>query len=127
MDWIITDVRQTNLLEINSNTPTLDHIKFRKVTGIDGTGSYTFDTHYIEWSYGSAEQVLNRFETNGSTSVWTFNNIMQSPFYTAEGQSLVQDDILSSKKLHVVIAAQQQLKHAEDINFTLIGEVKIRN
>ena len=132
MDWMIKDVRQTNLIEINSNSPSTDHIKFKKVTGIDnGTGNYTLSADYIDYSYDSVSGELTRSEIDGTTGdilrSLVFDNITQSPFYTDTGVPLVAGGILTSKKLIVVIAGQSQARHSVTLTHTLTQEVKIRN
>ncbi len=131
MDWIVKDVRQTNLIQINSNTPTQDHIKFKQVTGIDNTtGSYTLSSNYIEYNYDSAIHTLtrNEIDSDGTTVLrtWSFDNIMQSPFYSDVGFPLTNGAILTSKRLIVIIEGQNQAKGAV-LDFSLTEGVKIRN
>jgi prepilin-type N-terminal cleavage/methylation domain-containing protein len=132
MDWIVKDARQTNLIQINANDhdPTGNHTKFKTVTGIDSGGNYTFSTNYIEYNYTSASEELVRHEVNETGSIlqsWVFNNITQSPFYTATGVPLAPGGILSSKKLIVVISGESQVRGSLVLNQTLTAEVKIRN
>lgn len=139
MDLIVKDVRQTNLLEINSNGPSVDHIKFRKVTGIDNaTGSYTVEANYIEYSYDSDEKQIIRQEVDQSGAVlesWTYGNdsqispfyITESPFYVAEGDGLDANDILTHKKLYIKITGQTKVWNASLPDFSLAQEVKVRN
>jgi len=135
MDWIVKDVRQASLIQINTNFPSGDHIKFKKVTGIDDlTGSYTFSPDYTEYSYDSVSGNLTRSEVDNSGSVLrslVFDNITQSPFYTADGVSLTQSpnpgNILEAKKLIIVIAAQSQVRNSRILNFSITEEAKIRN
>jgi hypothetical protein len=135
IDWIIKDVRQTNLIEINSNNPSISHIKFRQVTGIDNTsGNYTVASNYIEYNYTNATFNLTRNEisaTNTTLRSWAFSNITQAPFYTAPGVPLVSTpgaagNILIAKKLLLVIAGQRQARGTA-LNLTLTEEVKVRN
>lgn len=132
MDWILRDVRQTNLVEINTNAPTADHIKFKKVTGIDNnTGNYTLSADFIEYTYNSASSELTRNEIDGATgsilkSV-VFSNMTQSPFYSAPAVPLAPGDILTSKRLVIVIAGRNQVRNSLVLNLTLTEEVKIRN
>jgi type II secretory pathway pseudopilin PulG len=113
MDWITKDVRSTNIIEINTNSPSAGYLKFKKVTGIDNiTGNYTLSPDYTEYSYNSTSGELTRSEINGTTGeilrTVPFNNITQSPFYTTQGVPLVPGGILT-------------------LNLTLTEEVKIRN
>lgn len=132
MDWIIKDVRQTNLIQINTNNPLGNHIKFKQVTGIDGAGNYALSANYIEYTYNSASQQLTRNEVDdfgvpvpGSSRV--FSNITQSPFYSEAGVALAPGAILVSKKLIVVISGENQVNINLTLNFSLTEEVKIRN
>lgn len=131
MDWVVKDVRQTNLIQINTHNPSVNHIKFKKVTGIDNaTGQYTLSSNYIEYNYDSASGELTRKQVDETGSVlgsWTFNNITQAPFYVAPEDPLDPGDILTSKKLVIVIAAQTQVRNSLTLNRTLTEEVKIRN
>jgi len=103
MDWIVRDARQTNLIQINTNAPSLNHIKFKQVTGIDHTtGAYTLSANYIEYSYDSASTTLTRNVINGSGSVvqtQSFDNLTQASFYVdnALQNPLDPGDILPAK------------------------------
>lgn len=132
MDWIVKDIRQTYPSQIDSNDPTVSHIKFKKVTGIvDATGEdYTVTSDYTEYNYTSALNQLTRNEVDDSgkiTRSWNFTNITQASFYTAPGQSLAPGGILTSRKLIVVITGQSQVRNSLILNQTLTEEVKIRN
>lgn len=131
MDRLIKDVRDTNLSEINSNNPSVNHIKFRKVTGIDNnSGSYTLSSNYIEYNYDnvSGELTRNIVDVNGTILRSSlFRNIIQSPFYSAPGVPLVDNAILTSKSLVIVITSQKQAKNSLFLNFSLTEEIRIRN
>lgn len=135
MEWVTKDVRETNLVQIDTNNPTVDHIKFRKVTGIDDTGSYTFADHYIEYNYDNTPAQLTRNKIDVTSGAilqsLVFDNITQSPFYVAVGVPLEQSpsagNILFYKKLLIVIAGQSQVKNSLTLNFSLTEEVKVRN
>lgn len=135
MEWVTKDVRETNLVQIDTNNPSVNHIKFRKVTGMDDTGSYTFADHYIEYNYDSALSQLtrNKIDVTSGTILQSsvFDNITQSPFKVAVGVPLEQSpsagNILFYKKLLIVIAGQSQVKNSLTLNFSLTEEVKIRN
>jgi prepilin-type N-terminal cleavage/methylation domain-containing protein len=131
MDWIVKDVRQTNPIQINTNNPTANHIKFKKVTGIDNdSGNHTLSSNYIEYNYTSVSGSLTRNEVSEDGSMlhsWVFSNITQSPFYTATEVPLATDGILTSKKLIIVITGQSQVRNSLTLNQTLTEEVKIRN
>lgn len=136
MDWIVRDVRQTNLAEIDTNSPSQYYIKFRKVTGIDNlTGSYTLSPECIEYSYNSVSSELSRNEINFSDGVLlqtlVFSNITQSPFYADTGVPLAQapnpGNILSAKKLVIIVAGQSRLRNGLTFDFSLTEEAKVRN
>ena len=131
MDRLIKDVRDTNILEINSNNPSVNHIKFRKVTGIDNnSGSYTLSANYIDYDYNIATGELIRSIIDGTGTVLQssiFDNIVQSPFYSAPATPLVAGAILSSKSLFAVISSEKQTRNSKIINFSLTEEIKIRN
>lgn len=135
MDWVTKDVRETNLVQIDSNNPSVNHIKFRKVTGMDGTGSYTFADHYIEYNYDntSAQLTRNKIDVLTGTILQSsvFDNITQPPFKVAVGVPLEQSpsagNILFYKKLLIFIAGQSQVKNSLTLNFSLTEEVKVRN
>jgi len=149
LNWVTNDVRATNLQQIDRNNPSVNHIKFQKVTGINETdpaAPYTVNsTTYIEYSYSSATSQLTRNELStadnstlyrdGRPLIWVFNNITQSPFYTNVTStpwvplvSTPGDDgsIIKAKKLIIVIAGQRQARNSL-LNLTLTEEVKIRN
>ena len=130
MDWIVKDVRQTSRAQINNNNPTVNHIKFQKVTGIDAVAGYQYSTDYVEYNYDPASLTLTRNELDASGAVinsWVFNNITQSPFYSDVGVPLVYNGVTSSNKLVLVIASQKQVRNNLTINFSLTEEAKIRN
>lgn len=133
LELISRDVRQTDIIEINSNNPSVDHIKFRKVIGIDDTsGQYAVDSKYIEYTYDHDSRLLTRSETAAPVVTSVFKNITQSPFYTAPGVPLVSTpgvagNILIAKKLYIVIAGEREVRNSSALNFTLTQEVKIRN
>jgi len=131
MEMIVKDVRQTNLIQINTNTPSVDYIKFKKVTGIDDdTGSYTLSEDYIEYKYDSDLKTLTRNIVSDSGAVLAslvFDNITEEPFYTETGVPLVAGGILTSKKLIIVLSGQSRVRGALTLNLSLTEEVRIRN
>jgi type II secretory pathway pseudopilin PulG len=131
LDWVAKDVRQTNLIQINTNSPSADYIKFKQVTGIDNTtGNYTLSTNYIEYSYDSASDALTRNEVDDGGVVlnsWPFDNITQSPFYSDAGVPLAAGAILTSKKLVIVISSRDQVRGSLPLTVSLTEEIKIRN
>jgi len=129
MNWIVKDVRQTSLVEINAtaNAPSENHIKFRQVTGVNDTGSYTYNSNYTEYTYNETFGNLTRNEVNETGTVLcslVFSNITQSPFYTAPGVPL---NILNNRKLVIVINGTNQVTNSLTLNFNLTEEVNIRN
>ncbi len=130
MNSVAKDVRQTSLIQINSNNPTPAHIKFKKVIGIDGFGSYDFSDTYIEYTYDPASLSLSRDEVNAGGTVFkrqVFNDITEDPFYSDTGTPLTAGGILNSKKLIVVISGQGHVRGNLDLSFKLTEELKIRN
>lgn len=124
IDMIANDVRQTNLIQINTNAPSVNHIKFQQVTGIDNTtGNYTLSPNYIEYTYDTVLATLTRSTVAGSR---VFTGITQSPFYSEVGIPLAWGGILTSKKLVIIISGRSQVRGAL-IDFSLTGEVKVRN
>lgn len=131
MDSILKDVRQTSIIQINSNDPSPTHIKFKKVTGIDNTtGSYSLSDNYIEYTYDADLLSLVRNEVNAGGTVLksqTFNDITEAPFYSSTGVPLVAGGILSSKKLVLVVAGKNNIRGGLNLSFSLTEEVKVRN
>lgn len=136
INWVINDVRDTNPIEINSNDPGPDHIKFRKVTGIDNsTGNYAVTANYIEYTYNPASFTLTRSEVDPGGVVLKsipFYEITQSPFYNGLGGVLQTGDIIRSwdtggKRLIIVISGRKQLRGSEILDFSLTEEAKVRN
>lgn len=129
--WVAKDARAASLIEINSNSPSAEHIKFRKVIGIDNaSGDYLFSSDYTEYEYDSPAQALTRRQVDASGSVLSssvFNDITQSPFYSAGGIPLVAGDILATKKLIAVIAARRLVRGSLETDFEITEEIKIRN
>lgn len=131
MDWMVKDVRQTSLIQVNNNAPSHGHIKFKTVTGIDNaTGDYTLSTDYIEYTYDSDLKTLTRSLVDDAGTVlqtWVFDNITEPPFHSNVDVELVAGGVLDSGKLVIVIAAEKQAKVSLTLNFSLTEEVKIRN
>lgn len=136
LSWIIKDVRNTKDTEIDSNNPTVNHIKFRKVTGIDNnTGSITYASDYIEYIYDPVSLTLMRNEVDATGVVLkslVFDNITQSPFYNGLEGPLQAGDIIKSwssggKRLIILVAGQKQLRGSTVLNFSLTEEAKVRN
>ena len=136
LNWIIKDVRDTKDTEIDSNNPTVNHIKFRKVTGIDNnTGSCTYATNYIDYNYDPVSLTLTHNEVDPTGVILksiVFYNITQSPFYNGLGGTLQPGDIIKSwssggKRLIIVVAGQKQLRGSTTLSFSLTEEAKVRN
>lgn len=131
LSWVTNDVRQTIVWDIAdlSNSPNPNHIKFRVVSSWDSVNNtLVLSTNYIEYTYDSTTKILTR-SSGGNT--WQFNNIIASPFFTRNSSGTVvalnASDLLSSKKLIILINGQRQVKNNLNINLTLTEEVKIRN
>jgi type II secretory pathway pseudopilin PulG len=131
MDWIVRDVRQTYPIQINSNDPSVNHIKFKKVVGIDNTtGNHTVSARYTEYIYNNTTLQLRRNELNDTGSVLfslVFSNITASHFYSDVGVPLYNDTILGSGKLIVVISGQKQARNNVLLNLNLNETITLRN
>ena len=139
MDWIVKDVRQTTLIEINNKNPfnnrdpSENYIKFRKVTGIDETtgSGHVYAPSYIEYVYDSVSEELTRNELNSSGAIlrsWVFDRITHSPFYTdTDPEVPLAPGGIFGRRLIIVIAARNQVRNILTLNFSLTEEVKIRN
>lgn len=131
MTLIVSDVRQTTLVELNNNTPSVGHIEFRKVTGIDASGGYEYDTDYIEYTYDDVQETLTRtVYVSGApgtpTQETTWDDIDELTFYADSSTPLAADDILASKKIIITVKGKTTVMGSQ-IDFQLVEEVKIRN
>lgn len=137
MDWITRDVRQAVSWDIAeaSNSPSDMHIKFRQVEGWNTTSELLLlSSNYTEYSYDTFNHTVTRRlsdSSNNTIQTWTLNNIMQAPFYTMDGSgsvvSLNGGDLLTSRKLVVLIHGSKPIKGSLNATSVLTEEVKIRN
>lgn len=140
MGLIVRDVRQTKSVEINNNDPRINHIKFKKVTGVDvdivnKIVVPIFDTHSIDYEYIPCDAVvqpctLKRTFRDASDNILQetdWSDITQSPFYVAPGVPLAANNILTNRKLFIVIKGITTVRGRELPPFILSEEVKIRN
>ena len=135
LDWISTDVRQSISWEIANNNCTDSYIRFRQVEGWDTTNStYQLSSDRLEYTYNATPGSITRRlsdASNNTLNTWTFNNITQAPFYTRDAAgnvtALNQGDLLTSRKLVIVIAGSKQVKSSLNLTCDLTAEVKIRN
>lgn len=135
IDWIIKDVRQTVSWDIANNNPSDAYIKFRQAQGWDTTNNVLLlNSDFIEYVYDANAKTITRkgLDAGGNTiQAWTFNNIISPPFYTINSGGAVvalnSTDLLTSRRLVVVISAQKQVKGALNTSCSLTGEIKIRN
>ena len=137
MDWIVKDVRQGvswDMADV-SNSPSDTHIKFRKVEGWNTTSDLLLlSDNYTEYTYDATNHTITRRlsdASNNTLGTWTLNNIMQSPFYTLDGSgnvvSLNGGDLLTSRKVVVVINGSKTIKGSLNATAELTEQVKIRN
>jgi prepilin-type N-terminal cleavage/methylation domain-containing protein len=137
MDMMVRDVRQTHFNEINQNDPRVNHIKFRKVSGIKDSGPNAGDLNfspnpYIEYSYNPNTLQLTRSIVDGTTGVvlrsQVFGDITNIRFCSKVNEDLGPNTIIpaDSRKLIITIAARRQVKRLT-LNLSLSEEVKIRN
>ena len=137
VDWVARDVRQGANWDIANNSPSDSHIKFRKVEGIDtGSGNYLLSTDYIEYSYDSGLEKLNRYTVDSGGTIletWEFTEIVNPPFYTRDAsgdkttdESNFSSNLLNSKKLIIEISAEKEVRRAI-VTASLEVEVKVRN
>ncbi|KPK98577.1 MAG: hypothetical protein AMJ95_03550 [Omnitrophica WOR_2 bacterium SM23_72] len=137
MDWIARDVRQAVSWDIadTSNSPSDTHIKFRKVEGWNTTSELLLlSNNYTEYTYNTSNHtVIRRLSdsSNNTIQTWTLNNIQQAPFYTVNSSGSVvplnDGDLLTSRKLILVINGTKPIKGSLNATATLTEEVKIRN
>jgi hypothetical protein len=140
MDWITKDVRQSVSWEIAdavNNNPSDTHIKFRQVQGWNTTSdTYLLNGNYTEYTYNAGSNTITRRvsdASNNTLQTWNFNNIMQAPFYTRDsGSNTVpltghSSDLLTSRRLIIVIAGQKQVRGSTNTTYALTEEVKVRN
>ncbi|MFH0827324.1 MAG: hypothetical protein V1923_05535 [Candidatus Omnitrophota bacterium] len=137
MDWITRDVRQAVSWDIAdaSNSPSDTHIKFRRVEGWNLTSDLLLlSTNFTEYTYDSSNYTVTRRmsdSSNNTIQTWILNNIQQAPFYTLDGSggivSLNGGDLLTSRKLIVLINGSKPIKGSLNATSVLTEEVKIRN
>ncbi len=137
MDWITRDVRQAVSWDIAdaSNTPSDTHIKFRRVEGWNTTSELLLlSSNYTEYTYdGNNDTITRRLSdaSNNTIQTWALNNITQVPFYTRDGSGSVValngGDLLTSRKLVVLIQGSKPIKGSLNATSVLTEEVKIRN
>ncbi|MCM8795185.1 MAG: hypothetical protein NC928_00620 [Candidatus Omnitrophica bacterium] len=136
IDCIIKDVRQAVSWEMANNNPSVNYIKFRQVEGVDtSTGDIEFSSNYIEYIYDANLSKITRrlLYSNGEViQSMEFNNIIKAPFSTRDPTNgeivpLESETLLNSRKLIVEISGQRQVRGTLNIDFTLKGEIKIRN
>lgn len=135
LDWIIKDVRQTVSWDIANNGPSDSHIKFRQVEGWDiANNTFLLSSNFLDYSYDSAAKTITRRLQDGAGNVlesWIFYDIISAPFFTVNSAgaivSLDPTDLLTSRKLIIVISGQKQVRGPLNTSCSLTGEVKIRN
>lgn len=135
IDWIVKDARQTVSWDIANNNPSDTYIKFRQAQGWDtANNTLLLNSDFIEYAYDADAKTITRkgLDAVGNTiQSWVFDNIISSPFYTINSGgdivSLNSTDLLTSRRLVVLISAQKQVRGALNTSCSLTGEIKIRN
>lgn len=135
MDWVTRDVRQAISWDISStgNDPGPGHLKFRTGSFNTTTEAWDLDGGFIEYEYDQTDSVLYRRMLDAGGAVLSesgFPHIVVPPFYTAYTDETVNDfnvTRLSADRTLVVVISESRQTRMQDANFTLIGEVRIRN
>lgn len=135
MDWIIKDVHQSVSWELANNNPNSSYIKFRQVTGWDtANNTFLLSNYYIEYNYDAASKVITRRTSdlsNNTLGSWALNYVNAEPFFTINSSGgivgLNKSDLLTSKKLIIVISGSGQVMAGQDTTYSLTEEVTIRN
>ena len=114
---ITRDVRQTTAQEINNNSPTTSHIRFRIYTDYNATSQTpVWSSGYIEYNYTSGNQTLIRSDGNTNITM-PYNYITNAPFVITS---------LSNSTLVVNMSAQRSFRNS-NVTSNLTTEIKIRN
>jgi hypothetical protein len=130
--WIVKDIRQAKIQELNENNPTTDHIKYNLWVWDNNTLSQQMTDEYVEYDYDGDAQVLTRsyIIDNVTQGQWNFTDITMSPFYTSytseATNSFSNDTLLESRRLIVAIK-KEKVSRGKNINLTLVEEIRIRN
>lgn len=134
-EWMVKDARQTVSWDIANNSPSPNHIKFRRVSGVNiTTGDYVLGNNYTEYNYddSAAKITRNIIDSGGSTvKTWEFTDIVDSPFYTVDFTDTIvplnEDDLRNSGTLIITIKGQRNVRGSLNVGYNLSTEVKIRN
>jgi hypothetical protein len=133
--WIVRDIRQAKIQELNNNTPTTNHIKYNIWLWNNTSLSQQKTSEYVEYDYDEDAQVLTRNYINTSATPnlqgqWNFSDITMSPFYTSytseASNSFSNVTLLGTRRLIVAIK-KEKLTRGKNINLTLVEEIRIRN
>jgi hypothetical protein len=134
LDWTTKDIRQAISWDICNNSPSATYIKFHLWTWDQTTHTFSLTNELIEYEYdANARTLTRRLVDSGGTVLesWVFYNISAPPFYTAyispSDNEFKTGDLLTNKKLIVVITAQKNVRVSTDIRYSLKEEVRIRN
>lgn len=138
-DWITNDVRQARRVDIGDggNNPSSVHIKFPKVTGYDttGGGQAILSSNFYEYTYDPELKTITRTDS-GTGQSWVFSNIIEAPFYTNNGGSIIVIDPVSPNpnspvyqtgNLVIKLSGQKEARSGLNAVYSLTEEVKIRN
>ncbi len=139
-DWINNDVRQTRRVDIGSGTnyPSSSHIKFKKVIGYDtaGVGQAILSSNVYEYTYDSDLKTITRTDSDKPGQSWIFHYIIEAPFYTNNGGSIIVIDSLSPNpnspvyqtgNLLIKLSGQKEVHSGLNAVYALTEEVNIRN
>ena len=113
------DVRQTTVSEIKSNNPSSSHLKFRIYQDYS-EGNPQWSSNYIEYTYDANSYKLQRTDYNSNITTY-FYNIASPPFDVEE---LINNN---ENKISIDLNMQETVKSSLPINFSLTGEITIRN
>jgi len=119
MEVIGKDVRQTTVSEIKSNNPSSSHLKFRIYQDYS-EGNPQWSSNYIEYTYDANSYKLQRTDYNSNITTY-FYNIASPPFDVEE---LINNN---ENKISIDLNMQETVKGSLPINFSLTGEITIRN
>ncbi len=128
VDWIVKDIRQAKIQELNANSPAASYIKYNVWDWDNSTLSQKMSDLYVEYEY--ANDTITRREIDaGTVTEWSFHNITGAPFYTtytSAEQSFNSTVLLSSRRL-IVAVTKEAFVRGELMNYTLVQEIRIRN
>jgi len=134
MKWIVGDIRQAKIQELNENVPTPDYIKYNVWVWNNTSLEQDKTNQYVEYEYDDVSQVLTRriIIDNVTTQEWNFSDITESPFSAKDTSGVIVDDeffkdtLLGTRRLIVTIRKEKVVRNSP-LNFTMAEEIRIRN